>query len=613
MLEEDILDFLTEKKTLDEIRSELNINKKKLKRKLKSMLQDEIVESDGDYYWKKSEKSVRIHTSYIPIVLLIAIVILGFYLRIYHIDYPVIGYHNWKDEHYLGEARNFARDGFFKYGFFVPVWDYPGLRYDPSGAHSDTFPLVSILGGAFFMIFGIKLWVARMITILASTISIILMYFIIKRLFNREDIAIVSSFLTSISPLFVFYAHNFQLVNMGLPLMLFSIFFYLKWIDNEKWWYFVLASFCITLSTMTKYSFLVGIIPILFIFPFGRIKSWRKYFKQYLSAFLIFLMFPTWYIYSTQIVAKEFSTHAKVSSYIQPEKILTSHWWKMMESYIRDNYTMLGFYFAILGVILLLVGYICLKKRNAGEKFLLGCFVGIMGFIFIMAGKLEGHSYHQFPVAPFVVMFMSYFIAKISDFTQRLKVEGKGVPFMNLIIIFLLLVVLFPPMRESANRQFDTQFFGLDVAGEYLKEHKSPGEWVMHSSHQAYGLLWHADMKGTRGIPKTVEDIKFAEEKLNASWVFTYNFCYPQGQVCFEVYSKLYEDSWSYIKNQYLLKQIAFVRSSKGNIPVYYLLKKGGTFDENELNEMIMGKPVMHRDYELTFGMVRLNYINIEE
>ena len=43
MLEEDILDFLTEKKTLDEIRSELNINKKKLKRKLKSMLQDEII------------------------------------------------------------------------------------------------------------------------------------------------------------------------------------------------------------------------------------------------------------------------------------------------------------------------------------------------------------------------------------------------------------------------------------------------------------------------------------------------------------------------------------------------------------------------------------------
>ena len=49
------------------------------------------------------------------LILLIAIIIFGFYLRSYHINYPVIGYHNMKETHYLTEARNFARDGFLSH------------------------------------------------------------------------------------------------------------------------------------------------------------------------------------------------------------------------------------------------------------------------------------------------------------------------------------------------------------------------------------------------------------------------------------------------------------------------------------------------------------------
>ncbi|OYT40911.1 MAG: hypothetical protein B6U86_03365, partial [Candidatus Altiarchaeales archaeon ex4484_43] len=55
---------------------------------------------------------------YIPLLLLVFFVLLGLHLRSYHIDYPVVGYHNWKEVHYLTEARNFVRGGFFRYGFF---------------------------------------------------------------------------------------------------------------------------------------------------------------------------------------------------------------------------------------------------------------------------------------------------------------------------------------------------------------------------------------------------------------------------------------------------------------------------------------------------------------
>ena len=76
-------------------------------------------------------------------IILIAIFLFGLHLRSYHLDYPVIGYHNWKETHYLTEARNFADEGFFKHGIFVPEYDYPKPARDPSGVHADTFPMIS--------------------------------------------------------------------------------------------------------------------------------------------------------------------------------------------------------------------------------------------------------------------------------------------------------------------------------------------------------------------------------------------------------------------------------------------------------------------------------------
>ena len=603
MLEEDILDFLTEKKTLDEIRSELNINKKKLKRKLKSMLQDEIIESDGDYYWKKSEKSVRIHTSYIPIVLLIAIVILGFYLRIYHIDYPVIGYHNNKEVHYLTEARNFAREGFFKYGFFVPALGYPRLHYDPSGAHSDTFPLTSILVALAFMLFGMNLTVARLIGVISITATIPLMYLIVNQIFKREDLAIVSAILTAILPLTVFFSHNVQLINPALLLFTLSLYFFLKWMDENKSYQLILTSFFFVLSGLTKYDFLVMGSPFLLLFPFRRLAKEikNKRVTVYILSIAVLLLFPAWYFYSNNVVAPRYHTKKIVSvEKVNYLDILNPSGWTLIKSYFADSWTLLGTLFAALGAIIAISNYY--KKRKFPEKFVITLFLSAILYFILMFFKIKGHSYHMYPMVPSMIFLITYFIGALSDLGKKLKVEGKGIPYLNFIIILILLAILFSPMQEATNRQFDTQFFGLDVAGNYIKEHKIPGERVMHSSHQAYGVLWHADMKGTRGIPSTVEKMKYAEENLNASWIFMYNWDFAKVMGNKEL--------WNYIKNNYGLKQFAFIQTSKGIQPIYMLFKKGGTFDDSRLNTMLMDKPVQQQDYELTTGKVRLNYIN---
>src|SRR3989304_6454727 len=107
--------------------------------------------SDRDFTVKGFVPFIKKHWG---VLLLLAIILFGGYLRFYHIDYPVVGYHNWKSVHYLTEARNFAREGFFAHGFFAPANDYPYIDQDPSGLHPDTFPTISILVALAFMVFG---------------------------------------------------------------------------------------------------------------------------------------------------------------------------------------------------------------------------------------------------------------------------------------------------------------------------------------------------------------------------------------------------------------------------------------------------------------------------
>ena len=111
------------------------------------------------------------------IILVLCFIIFGFYLRFYHIQYPVIGYHNWKTAHYVTEARNFDRDGFFKYGFFIPAHNtLETINEPPDGDHGDAFPFMGIVTGIFFRLFGDSIIIARMVGIVLSLLSVVLVY-----------------------------------------------------------------------------------------------------------------------------------------------------------------------------------------------------------------------------------------------------------------------------------------------------------------------------------------------------------------------------------------------------------------------------------------------------
>ena len=535
-------------------------------------------------------------------ILLALILVFGFYLRAYHLDYPVVGYHNWKETHYLTEARNFAKDGFFEHGVFVPAWDYPSLDADPSGAHGDTFPTTSIITGFFFMILGPKLWVARLISILFALGCVFFIYLIVRKLFKREDLALLTALIASTNPLLVFFGRQVQLINPSLFFTLFGVYYFLKWKEDQTIKNMLVFSITFTLGVITKYPQLLMAIPIAFIFPYKKLLD-KKLWKQYFVSIIVFLLIPVWIFYSKYVSGKISGRDVNIQAVsVDPFIVFTSNFWQIMKNFLADNFTLIGVFFAFLGLIALIIFY---KRKNQGNRFFMGYFLGSILWFFIMAEKLNGHNYHQYPLIFLVCFLIAYSFVVISANLEKI-IKFKYSKLFFIALLFLLLI--FPPffsgggIFKAKNRMFDTQFIGLDLAGEYIREHSQTEERLFFPGHQSYGVLWHSDRKGY-DTPDNLSQIKLGEEK-GVNWIFVYNW----GLSILKN-----EEVWDYIQSSYSLKQMAFLQTQQGNTPLYLLLEKGGSFNASEINTILNNQQIMSREYELTRGTNILYYANIEQ
>lgn len=530
-------------------------------------------------------------------IILAVILILGFSLRAYHMNYPVVGYHNWKEEHYLGEARDYAKNGFFKSGFFTPRYDYPNPNADPAGAHPDTFPTTSIIVGFFFKIFGMNLGLARFINILFMLGAVFFTYLFVKKLFKREDIALIATFLMALNPLFIFFGRQMQLINAALFFMMAGGYYYLRWREDEKPRNLVLTSIFLTISIITKYDFLLIAIPILLTFPYKRLLKWRKHVKHYATAILFPITIPLWILYMNTVKGTYVVKEALAGETIQLGTFFTGRFWSTMKMFAADNYTLMGVLFALIGLVAIAAMY----KKNFANRFIFYYFIGGIVWAIIFSYKLLGHNYHQYPIAPLIIILQAYALIFIGTNIQKL-IKIKHSRWIVMIIMFLLLI--FQPFTgggifKAKNRMFDVQFLGLDIAGEYVKTHSAPTDIVLFPSHQSYGFLWHSDRKGYTYAGRKLDNLK-QKEQLGANWIFLYQWGLADVMQ--------HEDTWNYIKQNYELKQIAF----QDKQTIYLLMKRGGSFDETKLNELIQNKPVNSKEYEYTRGKAVITYIDLE-
>ncbi len=205
------------------------------------------------------------------IILLILLIIIGTFLRFYHLDYNSL----WLDEAYTLFIANQSLSG---------IWD---IVSNNSRALTNVFiisefnPPLFYYIEHFMLVFGQSEFILRFIPALLGVLTIPVFYYIGKE-FADEDVGIIMAALLTFSPFHVFYSQDARAYSTMLFLFSLALFFFLLSLRTNRVSSWILFGF---FSALTLWMHYYTFIPLALLFAyalFWEISQGRNDIKQLL-------------------------------------------------------------------------------------------------------------------------------------------------------------------------------------------------------------------------------------------------------------------------------------------------------------------------------------------
>jgi hypothetical protein len=234
-------------------------------------------------------------------LLLLVLLIAGFAIRLYRINYPLADWHSWRQADTAAVTRNY-----FKFGVdvFHPRYDDfsdvsgRGLL-NPEGYRFVEFPLYNLIHYSLFAIAGsfgsLEFW-GRMTTILAGLTSAGLLFFIVRRHTNPFT-GLLAAFFYLFLPFNIYFTRVILPDPLMVTLYLAALNFFDVWIVNHKSYLLFLTATFGALAVLVKPAAIFFLLPITWWF-------WKKYKfniykipQFYILHFSFLIPFAVWRMY----------------------------------------------------------------------------------------------------------------------------------------------------------------------------------------------------------------------------------------------------------------------------------------------------------------------------
>ncbi len=509
-------------------------------------------------------------------IILGLIILLGLALRSYNLDFPSIGYHNMKENEYLSMAQEMNRTKDYitrRVYFYHSFEENPVMRLYPQP------PMVSYQTLIAWGLLGENLWGARLFNILFGTASILIIYLIALLLFSNTSGALACAFLLAIMPLAVFFSRNLQPESPAFFFLLLASLFYLRFLFKFKKRDLFMGGLALSLAWLYKFSFLIGIFPLLFCIPFKGITQDKKELLKYILTFClsyIFLLLSVLWLKSVgqwQFEQLDRVRLLEVFSLSYWEKYGRMIWWYVQGENFTPPFTWLTF----LGIIIAFV-----VRKGLLERYIIGWSATLIPYSIIFSDYINQHNYYQMPFLVLVSLASIYSLSFISRFIKKfLKKEA----FIFVLAVAVALAGF--PVYSAIARMHAAVFLGEDVAGESLKELTSPGERVFLFTHcQGYGIARYAQRY--MDWPVGIEDFKEKEAKFKVRYICIY----PSERA-----GLIDQRIFNYMRDNYHIKEIGL--TEQPNNVVYFILEKGKGSDQKGFLKSFSGKMQPRTIYKL--------------
>jgi len=217
---------------------------------------------------------------------LILILILAAFLRFYQLNQtpPAL---NWDEVSHGYNAYSILKTGQDEWGFTFPTI----FR-----AYGDyKLPVYIYLTSLSVGIFGLNDFAVRFPSALAGVLSVLFVYFLVKKLFKSNLIALLSSLFLAISPWHLFLSRPAFEANLASFLVIAGIYFFI--LGLKKKWLLPLSILLLGLSVHTYNSariFVPLILTTLFLLHYASVMKWVK--KKKKEAILVVVLLLVFFI-----------------------------------------------------------------------------------------------------------------------------------------------------------------------------------------------------------------------------------------------------------------------------------------------------------------------------
>lgn len=222
-------------------------------------------------------------------VILGVIIVVAIILRFWQLG-AVPASPDW-DEVALGyNAYSLLHTGRDEYGAFLPVVMRSFDDYKPALYSYLAIPTVGI--------FGLSVWSTRLPSAIFGVLTVIAVYFLVKELFKKESIALLSSFLLAISPWHIQFSRIAFESNVGLAFNVFGALFFMKGLKKPWLLTFSVVSFVASayVYQSEKVFSPLLLLSLIIIFRKELLKVPRRYLYGAIVVGILVSLPMLWYI-----------------------------------------------------------------------------------------------------------------------------------------------------------------------------------------------------------------------------------------------------------------------------------------------------------------------------
>lgn len=444
----------------------------------------------------------------LTLFILFAILIAGFFVRLYKFSSPIADWHSWRQTDTSSVSKIFVNEGIdLLHPKYQNLSNVASLKNNPNGYFFVEFPIYNSLqagGYKSLKIFTLEEW-GRLITILSSLSSTLLLFLIVRR--YQSDLAgLIAAFFYAFLPYSIFYGRTVLPDPSMAAAILAGIYFFDLWINGQvkrRTVYFILSAVFTSLAILLKPYALFFTLPILYLaFKKYGLRGFRNW-KLYVFALISLAPFIVWRLWMLQF----------------PQGIPQSFW-----LFNGDNIRFKGAYFYWIfgerigklilgywGIPILALGILSKVKKD--KLFFYTFLASSVMYILVVAKGNVQHDYYQYPILSTIAIFLGLggdYLLKGKEFSYRFV----GI-FVFILCTCLTLMLSWYHVRDYYNINNPVMLKTAEVVDKLLPKDAK----VLANYEGDATFLYYTNRKGWASYQTDVVGMK----KLGADYIALVN------------------------------------------------------------------------------------------